>query len=449
MQNSTLLSILQGSRLAQGTRLAALGAATACTMVLSGCGTISLSNTATTTVTNATFQGKMFGGQQPVSGATVQLYAATQTSYGQAATALISSAVTTDANGNFTITGTYTCPYASTAVYLLGTGGNSGAGTNANLAMMSALGPCGNLTSSTFINVNELTTVASAYALSGFMSSPTQLSTSPTNTTGLSNAMATVNKLVNISTGQMPGNTLPSGATEPVAELNTLADILASCVNSNGVGGSSTNCANLFTAATPPGGTAPTDTLTAALNIAKNPGTNVPALYALTLSQAPFNPTLSTAPTDFTVALKYRPTGIFNSPSASAVDASGNLWVTNSASNNIAVLNATTGTPTLYSGGGLNAPSAIAFDAYGDAWVPNKGNSTLSVFTSAGSGTAALTSGLNSPSGVAIDGQGLIWVTNSGSNNVAQVTASRLSVTGFTTLSTSGTGPVGVAINPR
>lgn len=445
MQTQICYNVSQIARFFAGLTVTAAALATV------GCGVASVgSNTAPVGVPQVTLQGHVLGGQQPVQGSTIQLYAASQTGYGVASTALISAAVTSDVNGNFSITGDYTCPYSTSQVYITATGGSPGSfGTNANLALMAPLGACGSLSASTFIVINELTTVAGAYSLSGFMSSPTQLSTTPTNVTGLTNAFATVNKLVTVSNGQLPGGALPAGATEPVALLNTLADIIASCVNTNGVGGNSTNCANLFADATPPGGTAPTDTLTAALDIAKNPGNNAAALFMLAPATAPFQPTLTAAPSAYSVSIRYAPIGTFSIPSASAVDASGNVWVTNSGNNSISIVNAVTGAPTIFSGGGLNAPSAIAFDAKGNAWVPNKGNSTLSAFRPSGAGTVALTSNLSAPSGVAIDAQGLIWVTNSTGNSVTAVTASGLSATGSSVYPTGGTTPVAVAINPR
>src|SRR5438445_4103263 len=72
------------------------------------------------------------GGQQPVSGATLQLYAVGTTGDGSAATALLTQAVTSDANGNFDITGAYTCPSASTLVYITATGGNPGLSPGTN-----------------------------------------------------------------------------------------------------------------------------------------------------------------------------------------------------------------------------------------------------------------------------------------------------------------------------
>ena len=74
----------------------------------------------------------------------------------------------------------------------------------------------------------------------------------------------------------------------PQAEINSLANILATCVNSTGP--SSPSCAALFSAATPSGGTSPTTILGAVLDIALNPGNNVTALYDLSTANAPFQP---------------------------------------------------------------------------------------------------------------------------------------------------------------
>ncbi len=97
--------------------------------------------------------------------------------------------------------------------------------------------------------------------------------------------------------------------------INTLANILATCVNTDGsVANGSVNgatsasaCALLFAAATPQGGTAPTDTLQAILSIAQNPGSNAEAIFALLPGTGnPFGPVLSSpAPVDWTLALTY------------------------------------------------------------------------------------------------------------------------------------------------
>jgi len=89
---------------------------------------------------------------------------------------------------------------------------------NAALAMMAALGSCSSLLqipNATFINLNEVTTVAGAWSLAQFMSSPTTASTSATNTIGVQNAFLTANKIANTATGAAPGPALPGAATLP------------------------------------------------------------------------------------------------------------------------------------------------------------------------------------------------------------------------------------------
>ena len=70
--------------------------------------------------------GLVHGGQQPVTGATIQLYAVGTAAEGSPSTPLLSPAPVTDAHGGFNITGTYTCPSSSALVYIVATGGNPG-----------------------------------------------------------------------------------------------------------------------------------------------------------------------------------------------------------------------------------------------------------------------------------------------------------------------------------
>ena len=440
MQNTTLS---RTSRLA----VSLLGLAAA-GLFATGCG-VHMADVQATPIATAgsALHGSIHGGQQPVVGSAIQLYAASTGGYGVASYSLLNSAVFSNGSGNFSITGTYTCPSASSLVYVVATGGNPGAGVNRNLAMMAALGACGDLTPSSFISINEVTTVASVYALAPFMTSTTQVSTSATNLTGLTNAFANVNKLANIATGSSTG-TLPANAAAPVSEINTLADILASCINTVGStsGSAASPCAQLFNYTTAAGGTAPTDTIGAALNIAKNPGSNVTSLLSLVTPTSPFQPTLATA-NDFTVGIKYKPS--LSTPSALAIASNGDAWVTNAGNSTISVVSAGTGAATVYSGGGLSAPSGIAFDPGGNAWVTDKSSSKLSVFTAGGAGSQAPVVGLSSPSDVAIDGQGSVWVANTGNNTLTKVSVSGTAVISSTNTSAGGiNAPAALAINP-
>jgi DNA-binding beta-propeller fold protein YncE len=421
---------------------------------LTGCGVSSGGVAVATTgaaAAKVALTGTVFGGQQAVSGATIQLYATGVSGYGSASYALFGTPVLTNSQGSFALGNNFTCPTALSQVYLVATGGNSGSGNNPNLALMTALGDCYDLGGVSRVSINELTTVATVYALAPFMGGYTSVGTSTGNAQGLTNGFGSVNLLANVQSGGVPG-TLPAGATAPTTELNTLADIIATCVNSEGgTAGDGSPCGILFAAVTPAGETAPTDTVGAALAIAKNPGYNTVNLVPLAAPRSPYQPVLSSA-TDFTVSINYTGGG-FSSPSASAIDGSGNVWVTNAGNNTVSVLTAAgtpvTGTP--YSGSGLNVPSAIAIDASGNAWVADKGSSQLTVFTSAGTGSHPAVSGLNGPSGVSIDGQGIVWVTNGAGNSVTAVTTSGTTATGSTTFSGVGgiTAPMGLAINPH
>ena len=365
----------------------------------------------------------MHGGQQAVSGSTIQLYAAAATGYGFAATPLLTKTVTSDGAGNFTITGDYSCPSGSPQVYIVATGGNPGLAPGTNntaLAMMAALGPCSALNPSTFIFIDEVTTVASVYALAPFMSTGggTKLGATSANAQGLANAFATVNNLVNTAKGTAPGPSLPTGATAPTAELNTLADLLSLCVNTSGPAG---ECTTLFNDATPSGLSPPTNTIDAMLDIALNPGHNVSTLYNLVTGVVPFQPTLAAAPNDWTMAINYIGGGL-NRPQSIAVDGSGRVWVANNGANSISELsssgNAISGSAG-FTGGGLNAPWGIAIDTSGNVWVTDPiviGGGAVSKFSSSGtalSPSSGYTSGgLSDPFGMAVNGAGVAWAAN-------------------------------------
>lgn len=437
--------------------------------ILSGCGLSTVPATSPAKLTGQTMslmQGSVFGGSQPIGGAVIQLYAAGNTGYGSAfpygsATSLLGQNIVqtaSDGTGSFSLQGTFTCPASNPEVYIVATGGNPGvsAGNNPNLALMAALGPCTGITRSTHILINEMTTVASVWALSPFMTGIANVGTSATNSVGLTNAFATVNKLVNIATGLPGGPALPSGATLPVAKLNTLADALAACVNSmGGTAGDMTTCGKLFAAATV-GGVAPADTITAAMNIAQHPALGTTALFGLVNSQSPFQTTLGAAPTDWNLIVTYS-AGALSAPQGLAVDPSGNLWVANKGNNSVTKVDALGVSATDSSGflsgnsgytvGSLNLPSAIAIDLNGNAWVANGGNSTVTQIASSGmTGTAYNGGGLNQPTGLAVDANNNVWVSNAGNSSVTSISS-----TGVLTNFTGGgiTAPTAIVINPQ
>jgi hypothetical protein len=429
-----------------------------------GCGTNL--KTVSSTVQGSAFQGKVYGGQQPLVGATMQLYAASANGYGQpytypTGTSLLGTNVVTTGNGGaFNITGDYTCPSYNTQVYLTATGGNPGItqGSNPNIALIAALGPCGALSANTSIVINELTTVASVWALSPFMSSISGVGTSAGNTAGLANAFATVSKLVNVGTGTVSGPSLPPGAVVPAQKMNLIADILVGCVNSAGgvATDTSTPCGALFSA-TAVNGIAPTDTVTAAMNLAQNPNLGV-SLGTTVSPLAPFQPTPANLPGDFGLVITYSG-GALSTPAAIAADAAGNLWIPNEGNNTVSKLDAlgTSATdPTGFLSGNsgfttgpLSGPAGVAIDQSGSAWVTNGGNNTVTEISPNGSSGTVFSGGsMNAPSGVAIDASGNVWVTNSGGTGITKITPG--TTPAYANYNGAGiAAPSAIAINPK
>ncbi len=227
-------------------------------------------------VPGVSFSGKVMGNGLPVSGATVQLYEAGSTGNGSASAALLSESLTTDGNGAFVVPASFSCAASSTVLFLVSKGGRAGAssGNNSALWLMAPLGSCGALSSTTTVTLNELTTVASAFALGSFLSTGGNVGASSTNVLGLTNAVITAQTLVDMSTGMSPGSAVSSNVSVASDKLYALADALVPCAALG-------SCASLFAAATPSTGAAPTNTLDAAWSIARHPGANVQSIYAL------------------------------------------------------------------------------------------------------------------------------------------------------------------------
>jgi hypothetical protein len=209
--------------------------------------------------------------------------------------------VLTGEYGGFSIAGDYTCvPGHRVYLYVRG-GASGGSGANSAIGLMAWLGPCpeaGNFTlAEPFVFVNEVTTVAAAYAMAGVAADPTHVSGRVAAGTGVDKAA----DLARITTG-VANATLPSdrGTKVPQSKINTLANILAACINTSGP--KSAGCTTLFTNARGGGGSVPDETAAAAINIAHNPRANIAVLYSLQPERdAPFQPQLLSAPEDFAI----------------------------------------------------------------------------------------------------------------------------------------------------
>jgi hypothetical protein len=418
----------------------------------------------------SSLQGQVYGGAQPITGMTLQLYDAGSAGYGSAATGMLTGTLpTTDSNGNFHFANP-SCPNPSDQLYLVGTGGDPVAGNasngnstaaNPNLALMVALGNCSGLSTLARLHMNELTTVAAVWAIAPFMSGTTQafqnIGTSANNALGLQLAFQAAQQVANISTGTFPG-TLPANATLPTDELNTIADVLEACINSKGgtANDGSTPCGSLFGDAPATGGGFPADVITAAMNIAQNPAQNVAALFNLASPTGAFQSELGSAPHAWTVAIQYTGGGL-NAPTAIATDQSGNVWVTNSDSLSPSVSQfSNAGVPTASFGtNGASlaaAPGGIAIDLTGNAWITIPSNNSAVEVSSSGSVVKTVTDssiGLNDPTSIAIDGGGNIWVVNSasGANSVSAFDGSGTKLTNSPFSGGGISSPVAIAIN--
>jgi sugar lactone lactonase YvrE len=426
-------------------------------MVMAGCGSNGGSTTPPPPPPNFHLAGKVVGGQQAVIGAEVQLYVVGSGGYGTGAT-LLAPAATTDQNGDFIIEGDVTCPSSGTLAYITVSGGHTGtASNNTGLGMMAALGACSNLTTIASPTINEVTTVAAVWALTPFLNSGGVVGTSSGNAQGLANAFTNVNSLADFSTGAAPGKTAPANAKIPTTKIDTLANILTACVQQTTTGA----CSSLFAAATPAGGSAPTNTLDAALNIARNPGASVAALFALAAAATPFQPALSAAPPDWTLAVNYTGGGL-NTPGSIAVDATGNVWVADyfeavtELSSSGQAISAAGG----FTGGGLTESYGLTVNQGGNIWITNEqsdgsvngGEGSMTVLNSSGavvSGTSGYSGGgLFFPLAAAADTDGSVWVADYGDSTASKFTTAGAPISGSSGFGSSQLeGPVAVAID--
>ncbi|MFB7618872.1 NHL repeat-containing protein [Kitasatospora sp. NPDC056181] len=294
--------------------------------------------------------------------------------------------------------------------------------------------------------VNERTTVAAAYALARFAGPEGIAGGYP----GLQNAAAISHNLADVADGGVARvlATAPNGAeTSTLPAFNTLADILAGCVDGQ-------TCAELFRLAGQPGQPEPANTFEAAVAIAHGPGEHVGELFALAAVRPLYRPALPTAPDAWTLALRYTGNGHeINGPGNIAFDADGNAWVTNNyeyaedprtsvcGGRSVLRLSPTgedvPGAP--YRGGGLyGAGYGITLDPKGDVWVGNFGFQgsgcpldpsglyrSVSQFGPDGAAKSPAegwrSGGIVQPQGTVSDRDGNIWIADCGGRSVTVV----------------------------
>jgi hypothetical protein len=262
-----------------------------------------------------------------------------------------------------------------------------------------------------------------------------------------------------------------TNATAVQQQLDTVANALAACVNSDNSTATSAQCAELTTCATAQatfvatgqactGGTSTvtSDTLSAALSIVQNAGRVSPAaIMDVASTNASFTPALTTAPAEWSLQLVYSPGRVFG---PLAIDSNGNVWVlSNNASSTATpkplsvvevdpaghlVSPASTG----FTGGGVGLIDStditnLAIDAQNNVWVGGSSDG-IAELNAAGQGVSAngwaQGGGPSATAGVAIDPTGNAWFADGNALAVFEISGGTGS-----TLGTNLSGNTGFA----
>ena len=360
-------------------------------LVLTGCGMDQLSFTPTPNNATSGLTGRAFAGQQPVVGATIAVVQMGSTGYGSTGT-ILATAVT-DSGGNFSF-GSYACPASNPLVYLLGIGGNAGAGNNSSAVEAAALGTCTNAKQS-FVVMNEVTTAATAFVFSHFFSTTLGGSAGandwiggPTlNSKGLMLASnVTIPVVVDNAVGAPPQNY--PGYTVEATKINTIANILAACLNTSGSTSTTetkTPCGKLFNWTKNGMTVRPSDTLQAAVMMALYPNTQVTNLYNSITAQAPFLPYLTSQPNDWSIGISYTTSSLglavdAGTTSTLDIDSSGRIWFPSNASGQAGAAYFDPASRTFngpFNTTSLGHPQQVAIDANGYAWYNDSTTSTV------------------------------------------------------------------------
>lgn len=367
-------------------------------LLLAGCG-VDQTSMIEPNVQSAGITGQAMGGQQPVIGATIEVVSMGTTGYGSAGTVLSSG--TTDANGDF-ILPSYTCPQSNTPVYLLGIGGNAGAGTNNSAVEAAALGPCSSAQKS-YVIMNEVTTAVAAFVFSHYFS--TAVPTGGTTPDAFGGPSSTSGGVVTYSRGMVYANnvTYPqlvtnfdgapnqgsSSVTTEWQKVYTIANVIAACINSSGSKNGTetkTTCGKLFNYTDNGAATRPADTLQAAVQMALYPLTNVTKLYALIGTTPAFSTYLASAPHDWTIGVSYTTSSMGLAVDTGTlttldIDSSNHIWFPSNASGKVGAAYFNPANDTFngpYNTTGLVHPQQVAIDANGYAWLNDSDSATVS-----------------------------------------------------------------------
>jgi hypothetical protein len=472
-------------------KIGLLALATSATLITAGCGMGISAPDGKGLNTMSSFEGTVYGGHQPIGGATVNLYAAGTGGYGLGSTLLAQTTTDTVGTGIFTFSqvptqpgtlgNTYACPTASTEIYITVVGGDPRGGdvtgnvqSNSAILLLAGIGQCSSVPA--FVNVNEAQSVASIFALAQYINPDTSAgvkigtSSTPQGILGLQNAFAIIPQLVPYATGTPNATFTPTSTVSGVTMTGTpesgkigfIANIMASCVDEY-----TSACTTLFAATPPPSAAltsqpsatfnAATNTLQAVYYMAINPvnsGTQIAAascvfntsatsnlncLYsAPAATGAPFPSTgFSSQPSDWTVSVAYTSSGTcntqayFGSMEWIAIVAGGNVWFNNGASgavNNLGQLSPTGGA-LVCAFGNITAGRGLTIDTAGNVWSSGS-NTTSSVYEYLTGGTTLNWTTTVAAGGIVADGSGNVFYvpTSSATSMQEYVGASSASV---------------------
>ena len=187
------------------------------------------------------------------------------------------------------------------------------------------------------------------------------------------------------------------------------------------------SCWNTTVAAYAPWSTSPILTLTAANGIAANSAMALDAsgnLYVANDVAMPDGAVLEFTPGSTTAA---RTISSLDSPTYLAVDAGGNVFVTESSDvKEFTPGGGSTPSRTLGAGAGLSGAAGLAVDSAGNLYVANSGGTAgISVFAPGTPTTAtfSINAGMNQPKWPALDVSGNLYVANYGGHNVTEYAA--------------------------
>lgn len=341
---------------------------------------------------------------------------------------------TTASNGSFSIS-------------LPGTGENGIFYVTADLGSGLLLATCVGREVIDPVCINEMTTVAAAYALAQFISNGAVAGASAPLLVGA--GMST--NVADPTTGQSSPVLLSAPNADQTISLRTtrsLANLLAACVKNP-----SQTPQLLLSLAAPPSASpqAPANSLQALANIACYPWQNVAQLFANSQLAQVYMPALDAAPAGWTVTVKVNDSGgvnvPFGGPANIAFDRRGYAWITNNvvqgtgvSSGGIVVLrpdgkpaDGSDGVPRspITGGGLLGTGFGVDIDAQDRVWVGNfgwgnfnpapLGMGSISCFAADGqpiSPVAGYQGGAVRAQGVAVDGAGNVWIASFGNDSI-------------------------------